>query len=64
MKNLKKAASLILTAATMTTALCGTMPVSAAEVQHHKIGVGLYVDSGRSVDAIKEYLAGISEAVD
>lgn len=31
---------------------------------HHKIGVALYTDSGKSVDAIKAYLAGISEAVD
>jgi len=64
MKTLKKAAGLILTATTMATAVFGAMPVSAAEVQHHKIGVGLYVDSGRSVDAIKEYLGGISDAVD
>lgn len=62
---LKKAASMILTAATAASAVFGTVPAYAeAEVQHHKIGVGLYVDSGRSVDAIKEYLAGISEAVD
>ncbi len=64
MKNLKRAAGFILAAATMVTAVCGTMTVSATEVQHHKIGVGLYVDAGRSVDAIKEYLGGISDAID
>lgn len=33
------------------------------EVNHYKIGVGLYTDSGKSVEAIKAYLEGISEAV-
>ena len=65
MMNLKKAASIVLTAAMVSGMGLVSVPVYAeSAVQHHKIGVGLYVDSGRSVDAIKEYLAGISEAVD
>ena len=36
----------------------------SVETQHHKIGVGLYTDSGKSVEAIKAYCQGISEAVD
>ncbi len=37
---------------------------SGVETTHHKIGVGLYADSGRAVDAIKAYLDGISDTVD
>lgn len=37
---------------------------SSVATKHHKIGVGLYTDSGRAVDSIKAYLEGISKTVD
>lgn len=33
------------------------------EVKEHKIGIGLYTDSGKSVEALKAFLDGISETV-
>lgn len=36
---------------------------NAAAVKQHKIGVALYTDSGKSVDSIKAFLAGIAEDV-
>ncbi len=42
----------------------GSSSSTGVETQHHKIGVGLYTDSGKGVDAIKAYLAGISDVVD
>lgn len=76
MINLKKVAALGL-AAVMSLSLfvgCGSSSQSAGNegtasestvaTKHHKIGVGLYTDSGKSVDAIKAYLDGISDTVD
>lgn len=37
---------------------------STVATKHHKIGVGLYTDSGRGIDALKAYLDGISDTVD
>lgn len=37
---------------------------ASVETKHHKIGIGLYTDSGKSVEAIKAYCDGISGAVD
>ena len=36
---------------------------ASAETRHHKIGVGLYTDSGKGVEAVKAYCEGISDAV-
>ncbi len=33
------------------------------EVKEHKIGIGLYTDSGKSVEALEAFLDGISETV-
>lgn len=60
MKNMKKLLCLFL-AVIMVMGLAAT---AAADTTHHKIGVALYTDSGKSVDAIKSYLAGISADVD
>ena len=79
MINLKKAAALGLAAAMSLSLLvgCGSGSgstggsastdggsESTTATKHHKIGVGLYTDSGKSVEAIKAYLAGISDTVD
>lgn len=37
---------------------------SGVTTTHHKIGIGLYTDSGKSVEALKAYLNGISATVD
>ena len=42
----------------------GAATESTVATKHHKIGVGLYTDSGKSVEAIKAYLSGISKTVD
>lgn len=42
----------------------GAATESTVATKHHKIGVGLYTDSGKSVEAIKAYLSGISNTVD
>ncbi len=41
-----------------------TASESSVKTKHHKIGVGLYTDSGKAVEAIKAYLGGISKTVD
>lgn len=74
MINFKKLAALGLAAVMGITTLvgCGSNGSSSTqggnttgvETKHHKIGVGLYTDSGRAVDAIKAYLEGISSEVD
>lgn len=35
----------------------------SAEIVDHKIGIGLYTDSGKSVEALKAFLDGISETI-
>lgn len=75
MKNMKKLIALLL-AAIMVLGLvaCGGKPSgeqpgqpsgeqSGVKVNEYKIGVGLYTDSGKGVEAIKAYLGGISKAV-
>ncbi len=42
----------------------GAATESTVATKHHKIGVGLYTDSGKSVESIKAYLSGISKTVD
>lgn len=73
MANFKKIAALGLAAimGLSTLTACGkggssdtTQGGSTVETKHHKIGVGLYTDSGKSVEAIKAYLDGISKTVD
>ena len=40
----------------------GTSEDNKVEVKQHKIGIAHYTDSGKGVEALKAYLAGISEA--